>query len=113
MLNPDKIKEKEFQTTGRGSYRADDVDSFMAEVSSSYEQMFKENGELVKKISLLAERVSQYKKDEDNIRRALLTAERMADKIQRESQQRAQEQLHSAEKRAQKLLASAQNRDDV
>lgn len=28
MLNPDKIKEKEFQTTGRGSYRADDVDSF-------------------------------------------------------------------------------------
>ena len=45
MLNPDKIKEKEFQTTGRGSYRADDVDSFLAEVSSSYEQMFKENGE--------------------------------------------------------------------
>ena len=50
------------------------------------------------KISLLAERVSQYKKDEDNIRRALLTAERMADKIQRDSRQSAQEQLDSAEK---------------
>ena len=65
------------------------------------------------KISLLAERVSQYKKDEDNIRRALLTAERMADKIQRDSQQSAQEQLDSAEKKAQELVASAQNRADV
>ena len=65
------------------------------------------------KISLLAERVSQYKKDEDNIRRALLTAERMADKIQRDSRQSAQEQLDSAEKKAQELVASAQNRADV
>lgn len=86
---------------------------FLSEVAVSYEQVFRENGDLVKKISLLAERVSQYKKDEDNIRRALLTAERMADKIQRESQQSAQEQLDSAEKKAQELIASAQNRADV
>lgn len=37
----------------------------------------------------------------------------MADKIQRESQQSAQEQLDSAEKKAQELIASAQNRADV
>lgn len=55
-------------------------------------------------MSLLAERVSQYKKDEDNIRRALLTAERMADKIQREAQQSAQEQLDSAEKERRSLF---------
>ena len=57
--------------------------------------------------------MSQYKNDEDNIRRALLTAERMADKIQREAQQAAQEQLDSAEKKSQELVASAQNRADV
>ena len=38
MLTPDKIKGKEFQTTGRGSYRAEDVDSFIEEVYASYEQ---------------------------------------------------------------------------
>ena len=70
MLNPDKIKEKEFQTTGRGSYRADDVDSFLAEVSSSYEQMFKENGELVKKISLLANKVEEYIKGREFFKRS-------------------------------------------
>ena len=39
MLTPDKIKEKSFQTTGRGSYRAEDVDNFLSEVTASYEQM--------------------------------------------------------------------------
>ena len=113
MLKPEQIRSHRFISAGRGTYEAGDVDSFLSEVAVSYEQVFRENGDLVKKISLLAERVSQYKKDEDNIRRALLTAERMADKIQRESQQSAQEQLDSAEKRAQELIASAQNRADV
>lgn len=113
MLKPEQIRSHRFISAGRGTYEAGDVDSFLSEVAASYEQVFRENGDLVKKISLLAERVSQYKKDEDNIRRALLTAERMADKIQRESQQSAQEQLDSAEKKAQELIASAQNRADV
>ena len=113
MLKPEQIRSHHFISAGRGTYEAGDVDSFLSEVAVSYEQVFRENGDLVKKISLLAERVSQYKKDEDNIRRALLTAERMADKIQRESQQSAQEQLDSAEKKAQELIASAQNRADV
>ena len=113
MLKPEQLKSHRFISAGRGTYEAEDVDSFLREVSASYEKMFKENGDLVKKMSLLAERVSQYKKDEDNIRRALLTAERMADKIQREAQQSAQEQLDSAEKRVQELVSSAQNRADV
>lgn len=113
MLKPEQIRSHRFISAGRGTYEAGDVDAFLSEVAASYELVFKENRDLVKKISLLAERVSQYKKDEDNIRRALLTAERMADKIQRESQQSAQEQLDSAEKKAQELIASAQNRADV
>ena len=113
MLKPEQIRSHRFISAGRGTYEAGDVDAFLSEVAASYEQVFRENGDLVKKISLLAERVSQYKKDEDNIRRALLTAERMADKIQRDSRQSAQEQLDSAEKRAQELVASAQNRADV
>lgn len=113
MLKPEQLKSHRFMSAGRGTYEADDVDLFFDEVCASYDQMFKENGELVKKISLLAERVSQYKKDEDNIRRALLTAERVAEKVQREAQQEAQECLDSAEKKAQELVSSAQNRADV
>ena len=107
MLNPDKIKEKEFQTTGRGSYRADDVDSFLAEVSSSYEQMFKENGELIKKISLLANKVEEYKKDENSLKEALLAAQKLADKIVADAKEKIKSDLANAQDKVDGMLSSA------
>ena len=79
MLTPSKIKNHHFEAAGKNAYRAQSVDDFFEIVADSYEQMFKENGELVKKIGLLAERVEEYRNDEDNIRAALLTAQRMAE----------------------------------
>lgn len=92
MLTPDKIKEKSFQTTGRGSYRAEDVDNFLNEVSASYEQMFKENGDLIKKISLLAKKVEEYRADEESLKMALLNAQKLADKIVAEAKETAEKE---------------------
>lgn len=92
MLTPDKIKQKSFQTTGRGSYRAEDVDSFLNEVSASYEQMFKENGDLIKKISILAKKVEDYRADEDSLKMALLNAQKLADKIVAEAKETAEKE---------------------
>lgn len=92
MLTPDKIKEKSFQTTGRGSYRAEDVDNFLSEVSASYEQMFKENGDLIKKISLLAKKVEEYRADEESLKMALLNAQKLADKIVAEAKETAEKE---------------------
>ena len=100
MLTPAKIKNHHFDASGRNAYKAESVDSFFAEVAESYEQMFRENGEMYKKIGLLAERLEEYRKDEDNIRNALLTAQRMAEKITNEAQAKADELLSSAEERA-------------
>lgn len=49
MLKPEQLKSHRFISAGRGTYEAEDVDSFLREVSASYEKMFKENGDLVKK----------------------------------------------------------------
>ncbi len=92
MLTPDKIREKSFQTTGRGSYRAEDVDTFLEEVVASYEQMFKENSDLIKKISLLAKKVEEYRADEDSLKMALLNAQKLADKIVAEARETAEKE---------------------
>ena len=99
MLTPKQIKSHEFQLAGRNAYRASDVDDFIAEIYESYEQMFRENAELVKKLSLLADKVSEYKNDEDNIRNALLMAERMKDSILAEAQDKAKAALAATEER--------------
>lgn len=92
MLTPDKIREKSFQTTGRGSYRAEDVDNFLSEVTASYEQMFKENGDLIKKITLLAKKIEEYRADEESLKMALLNAQKLADKIVAEARETAEKE---------------------
>lgn len=100
MLTPAKIKNHHFEAAGRNAYKADSVDRFFEEVSASFEQMFRENGEMYKKISLLAERLEEYRNDEDNIRNALLTAQRMSEQIQREAREKADTLVSEAKARA-------------
>lgn len=107
MLTPDVVKSKSFQATGRGAYRAEDVDGFFAEVSASYEQMFKENGELIKKISILANKVEQYKEEEDSLRRALISAQTLADKIVKDARESVEGTLEQATADADEMRAKA------
>lgn len=109
MLTPDAVKSKQFQATGRGAYRADDVDGFFAEVSASYEQMFKENGELIKKISLLANKVEKYKDEEDSLRKALISAQTLADKIVKDAKDSIAGTLENANEDADKIRAAAED----
>ena len=39
MLKPEQLKSHRFISAGRGTYEAEDVDSFLREVSASYEKM--------------------------------------------------------------------------
>ncbi|MDR0314775.1 MAG: DivIVA domain-containing protein [Oscillospiraceae bacterium] len=104
MLSPKDIANHNFQSVSRNAYRASDVDAFMEEVKKSYYQMFYENGEIVKKMGLLADRLTEYKNDSDNIRNALVTAERMKEEIVNEAQNKAQGVLKDAENMAQSAL---------
>jgi len=110
MLRPEQIRIHRFTPTNKGTYKAEDVDAYMADVLASYEQMFRENGELVRKISLLADRVEAYRKDEDNIRAALLTAQRMADKIQKDANEQVRKQLDESGRIAEDTLTQTQEK---
>ena len=110
MLTPDKIKNKTFQTTGKGSYRAEEVNAFMEEVSASYEQVFRENGEIIKKMSILANKVEEYKKEEDSLRSALLSAQKLADQITAEAQEKADSVVAEAQAKADAIVAEAESK---
>lgn len=112
MLTPAQVRNHQFSASGRGTYRASEVDDFFASVCESYEQMFRENGELLKKIGLLADKVEEYKSDEDNIREALLTAQRMANKIVSDAKEEAEKKLSEAEQKAQQLTTESQQKAD-
>ena len=107
MLTPKQLKSRSFQMAGRNAYKAADVDAFLDEVYDSYDQMFRENGELVKKLNLVADKLQSYKADEDNIRNALLTAERMKESIVAEANDSVKSSIEDGKKKADEIVSDA------
>ena len=107
MLRPEQIINKQFAPAGRGVYNSQEVDDFIKAVAESYEQATKENGELIKKISILADKVEEYRRDEEAITASLLTAHRMAENVRREASESAQSQLTLAEGKSRTLIDEA------
>lgn len=112
MLTPQQVRNHRFQLGSRGTYRAEEVDAFMQELTASFEEACTQNEALLKKISLLADKVEEYRRDEDTIRSALLVAQRTADQIVREAQEKADASLSQAEAHAKEVEAEASARSN-
>ncbi|MBQ8183949.1 MAG: DivIVA domain-containing protein [Clostridia bacterium] len=109
MMTPSQLRQYEFKTAGRNAYKAEDVDSFFGEVLVSYERMYRENSELIKRVSLLADRLEQYKNDEVDIKQAVLSAQKAADIIVRDAQAASED----AKLEAEAILAAAKGEAQI
>ena len=112
MLTPADLRSHRFVSTVRGSYRADEVDAYFAEVVESYEQVFRDNADLKNKIGILAERVEAYKEDEEIIKATLVTAQRAADTLTKEAEEKSSAMLESASTTLETARAEAQAEAD-
>lgn len=102
MLTIEEIKDISFRR-GRG-YKGEDVDAFIDEVIVTFEQLKREKADLVRKMDILATRVEQYRSDEETVRNALLSSQRIADASIKEANIKAAEIVADAETKAQKML---------
>ena len=109
MMTPSELREYEFKGAGRNAYKSDDVDEFFATVSIAYEKMYRENAELVKRVSLLADRLEQYKQDETDIKQAVLSAQKAADIIVKE----AELSVEDSKSEADAILSAAKGEADI
>ena len=109
MMTPSELREYEFKGAGRNAYKADDVDIFFGEVAVAYEKLFRENAELVKRVSLLADRLEQFKQEEDHIKQAVIGAQKAADIIIKE----AENSVEDSKVEADAILAAAKGEADI
>lgn len=98
MLTLEEIRNVEFYR-GRG-YRADEVDDFIDECVETMEALVQENETMAQKMKVLADKVTEYRNDEDAIRSALLSAQRTGETILRDANARAEQILRDAEAKA-------------
>lgn len=109
MMTPSELREYEFKGAGRNAYKSDDVDNFFGEVAVAYEKIFRENAELIKRVGLLADRLEQFKKDEEQIKQAVIGAQKAADIIVKEAEMSVEDSKVEAEA----ILAAAKGEADI
>ena len=107
MLTVNDIRDVKFRKTNIGGYKAEDVDNFLDEVQDSYEKLQRENLNLTQKIKILADRVSQYRKDEDSVRDALVGAQKLANSELAKAKAEAANIIEKAQKEADSILKNA------
>lgn len=108
MLTVNDIKEAKFRKTNiGGGYKAEDVDNFLDDVQASYEELQRENLNLKQKIKILADKVSQYRKDEDSVRDALVGAKKLANSELSSAKEQAKNIIENAQKEAALILKNA------
>ena len=109
MLKAQDIRVVTFDKGMRG-YNTEDVDAFLAQVADQVETMEREKGEIEKKLYMLAEKVAEYRKDENNLKAALLNAQRLGENVIQEANQRAAQILREADIKAQAVCEQTTQR---
>jgi len=100
LLTPQEVSAHAFAKAVMGGYNMAMVDEFLDELTDDYTALYKENAALKAKMKVLVEKVEDYRATEDSIRATLVTAQKMADSIVREAEQKRDQMLDQAEQDA-------------
>lgn len=107
MLTPKEIAEKTFDKTFGFGYRMDDVNAFLEQSASSMSELLEINADLEKKLEVLADKLTEYREDEESLRTAILGSQKLGDSVIRESKTKAEIILRDATIKAEAMANHA------
>lgn len=88
MITAKDVQKKKFEKVKFG-YSPEEVDSFLAQIENDLRLMQQDLDDSNEKIQLLADKVREYKDTEDDLKNALLLAQKQARQVVEEAQQKA------------------------
>ena len=109
-MNAKNILEQKFDK-GFNGYKMEEVDEFLREVSAEFSELAAQNENLEKKLEVLADKIREYRNDEDAIKEALLDARKESARIVSAADEKSKAMIAEAEEKAAALLKAAD--DDV
>lgn len=107
MITPQDIKEKTFEKAVFGGYDMAAVDSFLEEISNDLALLQKENATLKGKMKVLVDKVEEYRGNEDALRMAVVSAQRLGNIIEREAKEKAETLVSDATAEADRITREA------
>lgn len=112
MITPRQIREKKISTVERDGYDRNEVNELLVDIIESYEAVCEENKELYRKMEILANRIEEYRDDEDSIKTAIISAQKMAHQVTAEAKEKAEQTLAESAASAQQTVQDAKAKAD-
>lgn len=106
MRTPNELKDIKFDKAVFGGYDMGDVDRAMKIICEDYSTLFKENTMLKKKLKVLADTVEDYRSVDEAMRKALITAQNMANDMIAEAEAKCKDMLNTASNDAKRQIQS-------
>ncbi|MBS4534202.1 DivIVA domain-containing protein [Clostridium sp. D2Q-14] len=108
MLTPLDIQNKGFSKGVRG-YNIKEVETFLDEIISDYEKLYKENIELKDKMGLLNDRIKHYVDIEETLQNTLVVAQKTAEEVNMNAKEKYDNTIKEAEMKAREIIDEANN----
>lgn len=100
MLTPQEVAQRSFSKASFGGYNMAMVDDFLDEVTTDYESLYNENALLKQKLGVLSGKIREYQSTEEAMRKTLLAAQEMSDKLVKETEAKCAQLVAEAESRS-------------
>ena len=112
MLTPQEVSERSFAKATFGGYSMSMVDDFLDVLTADYTALYNENAVLKSKMKVLVDKVEEYRSTEESMRKLLLTAQRFADEMGAEAENKKKSMLAEAEAQAEQRLQELKKQED-
>jgi cell division initiation protein len=106
MLTPMEIHNKEFKKVMRG-YKEEEVDEFLDKVVTDFERLYRENGELKDKLSLINDKVDSYSLMEKTLQNTLVVAQTTAEEVVVNARKKSEVIISEGEEQAKRIVEEA------
>jgi len=100
VLTPQQVAEQTFNPVGRGKnsgYNMEEVDNFLDQITADYTALANENTDLKNKLKILADKITEYRETEDMMRSTLRSAQKTANDMVAEAEQKREGILDALE----------------
>ena len=109
MLTPNDISNKKFEKAAFG-YKPEEVDAFLSEIIGSYNAMYQEKTAAEEKLLVLAEKLEEYRANEDSLKTVLLGAQKLGENIVRDSKAKAEVIIADAENQVKQVFSESESK---
>ena len=107
MITPMDIHNKTFSKKLRG-YADDEVNSFLDEVASDYERIYREHHEMEEQMDTLKAKLANYEKMEATMSSTLVMAQETAENVKTTAKKEAEVIVREAQNRAARIVSDAE-----